>query len=178
MEEPPLTELEKFRRIIIVIQCAALNFGYFRGAKAMMRRTVDGNFLDIQRRIDNNFLDMGIIEFCKLFAERESQHWSRVINPDLHKEFENGLYKVVDIDRTAWKRYVDEFLSYRDKFLAHLDKNRVMKFPNLGLAIKALHYYAQFLRTQHPLSSSLEDSEFDVETLVSKSSRTAQKYLP
>lgn len=120
MAEAPLTELEKMRRVLIVVQSAGLNFGYFRGAKAMTHEEVEDELTDIQRRIDNNFLDMGVFDWCKLFAQRENQYWGRFIPIDKRDAFAQGLFKAVGKDEAAWESYVDEFLVYRDKFLGTL----------------------------------------------------------
>lgn len=177
MAEAPLTELEKMRRVLIVIQSAALNFGYFRGAKTMTHEEVEVELTDIQRRTDNNFLDMGVFDWCKLFAEREHQYWGRFISTDKRDAFAEGLFKAVGKDDVAWKSYVEEFLVYRDKFLGHLDNRRTAAIPRLDSAIKALHYYAQFILANHELAEALSTHEFDIVTLVGTASTNAQRYL-
>ncbi|MBI1651384.1 hypothetical protein [Hyphomicrobium sulfonivorans] len=178
MTESPLSDLEKLRRLVIVIHTAARNLGYFRGARTMTHKDVSIHLQDIQRRIDNNFLDIGVFEWCKLFADRENQHWTRTLPTAQHHDFACGLYALAGTDEAGWRGYVDEFLIYRDKFLGHLDNRRTMNIPKLDRALEALHYYAQHLRQHHPMASTIPRSEFDVDRIVSDAMQQAQQYLP
>jgi hypothetical protein len=83
------------------------------------------------REAHGNFFDISVLDWCKLFADREGKHhWRRVVkNPD---RFEADLY-------------TDEFTSmiakikhYRDKFVAHLDQERTMLLPALDVARGAI----------------------------------------
>ena len=177
MTEPPLTELEKLRRLVIVLQSTALNFGYYRGAMTTLRPGPESPFVDIHRRIANNFLDIGVFEWCKLFAEREKQHWGRSMPAANLPDFEAGLYSLAGTDKAGWEDYCGEFLTYRDKFLGHLDDKRVMNIPVLDNAVSALHYYVLQLRKHHPLAYSIAVAEFDMTVFVVKADADARDYL-
>jgi hypothetical protein len=161
LKEPPMTHTERIRRIFITARTCAANFAYYRAAyKSSQSDGSAGSRPHILTQACNNFIDIGLIEWAKLFHEREHHSWQRhVANKD---EFERGLLAVVKMDGEQWDAYFDEVKTYRDKFVAHLDLNRQMKIPNLGPALASLFYYAKYLREHEPIEQMMNEIEADV----------------
>ena len=84
-----------------------------------------------------NFLDICVLEWCKLFADRNSgHHWRRVI--DDHDRFEADLYATLSVTADEFAKLIKQARHYRDKFVAHLDEQRIMRPPKLDLPKKSI----------------------------------------
>ena len=175
--EKPLSPLERFRRVLILAQHAASNFGYFRAAFSLKDEPSLPEYDDIRARIANNFLDTGVTEWCKLFVDRERHSWQRYIAADQREDFRDGLLAAVGMTIDEWDGYVLKVLTYRDKFIAHLDSLRVMNTPLLDPAIRALTYYAEYLRRNSISANTLDQSEFDIITLFERCQQIGSAYL-
>jgi len=46
--------------------------------------------------------------------------------------------------------YLLTFKTYRDKFLAHLDDEKIMNIPVLDFATESIRYLCDHLRSEHP----------------------------
>jgi hypothetical protein len=89
---------------------------------------------------NSNFLDIGVLEWCKLFADRNDPHFWRNIIGDA-AAFEAGLLAELGITSEARAGYCQEMKTYRDKFIAHLDSEFTMHIPRLELAKESVFYY-------------------------------------
>jgi hypothetical protein len=95
--------------------------------------------------ICNNFLDMAILEWCKVFgSNREKTHWEKLV--DDHASFQQGLLKALKIDQSGWEAYRKDIKKYRDKFIAHhqKDPNRT-HYPHLDISLDCSFYYYNWL---------------------------------
>jgi hypothetical protein len=84
-------------------------------------------------QVHGNFFDTSVLDWCKLFADRNGKHhWRRVVdNPD---RFEADLYTTLGVTAETFAELVKKANNYRDKFVAHLDEERVMLLPALEMA--------------------------------------------
>ena len=175
--EPPLSHYERLRRVVIVAQQSACNFGYFRGAYSVKDDDSPSDYDDIRARVTNNFLDVGVLEWVKLFYRREQHAWQQYIPAAQRDAFKAGLLAAVGLSESEWDAYVDSFREYRDKFIAHLDSKRVMSPPMLDIAISALAYYMQYLDDNDPFGETMEEYQFDMRRLVELSFTTAVAFM-
>ncbi|MEF3062897.1 hypothetical protein V4C85_24020 [Ralstonia solanacearum] len=92
--------------------------------------------------VNGNMLDIDVLEWCKLFVDGKARHhWKRFVRKDADQhQFLAGLLTTAEISLDDWKRYLDEMRVYRDKFVAHLDDQHVMKIPRLELALKCVFF--------------------------------------
>lgn len=102
--------------------------------------------------VNGNMLDIAVLEWCKLFADGKARHhWKRFVRNDAdQRQFLAGLLKTAGINLNDWKRYLDEMRVYRDKFVAHLDDQHVMKIPRLELALKCVFFLHAHVRATAP----------------------------
>ena len=78
-----------------------------------------------------------VLEWCKLFAHRKSvHHWRRVI--DDHDRFEADLYATLSVTVDEFAKLITDFKHYRDKFVAHLNEEQIMRPPKLDLPKKSV----------------------------------------
>ncbi|KWW32420.1 MULTISPECIES: hypothetical protein [Cupriavidus] len=102
--------------------------------------------------VNGNMLDIAVLEWCKLFADGKARHhWKRLVRNDAdQQQFLAGLLTATGINIQAWKRYLDEMRVYRDKFVAHLDDQNVMKIPTLEVALKCVLFLYSHVRATSP----------------------------
>jgi hypothetical protein len=142
------------RRVCLLCCHCARNIAYYRVGFA----NEDGNG-DLKKRtqfgatVNGNMLDIAILEWCKLFADRNArQHWKRVIRGDAEQQhFLADLLRDAGIDLHEWNRYLDAVRIYRDKFVAHLDDQDVMNVPSLEVALRCVQFLYSFIRANAPL---------------------------
>ena len=98
-----------------------------------------------------NFFDISVLEWCKLFADRNrddwgEHHWRRVVeNPD---RFEADLYRTLGLTADAFAELIKNIKGYRDQFVAHLDEKREMLLPALETAKKSIAFLHERLVQQ------------------------------
>lgn len=104
-----------------------------------------------------NFLDIAILEWCKLFADASGQHYfTRVVQDP--ETFLVQLLAILNLKRIEFDDYVKEMKIYRDKFVAHLDKDRIMKIPSLGTAKKSAKALYEHLLLQESGTDTFHDA--------------------
>lgn len=102
---------------------------------------------DLWATLNSNFLDIAVIEWCKLFAETKAYYnWRRVVvDPD---PFIPQLFADFGATKVEWDIYVATMRTYRDKFLAHLDRRNKMDIPVMDLAQFAIYYLFDTMRAE------------------------------
>jgi hypothetical protein len=123
--EAALTHEERLRRVVLVCTLFMRNLAYYRGARespAGWRDPPLSSDASFWRTMANNCLDLCVLEFCKLFADKQGKHlWRKVVEQDKLEQFEADLLPHVGVSVAEWNDYLDEMRRYRDKFIAHLD---------------------------------------------------------
>jgi hypothetical protein len=94
--------------------------------------------------VDGNFIDMAVIEWFKLFGDRNGKHyWAKVITD--RSRFETQMLHHLGMTLAEFAAYIDEMRRYRDKFIAHLDDLKVMEIPFLDRAWSAVDFYHGYI---------------------------------
>ena len=96
-----------------------------------------------------NFLDVCVLEWCKLFGNRNGEyHWRKVVpDPDAFKQEMLSLY---GIDDAAFKELWDKIKDYRDNFVAHLEEQETTVIPNINVAYLLTAFYFRKLQSMFP----------------------------
>ena len=154
---PPIPLDPRFIRRVCLLCCHCVrNIAYYRmgfvtedGAGDLKHRTQFG------ATVNANMLDIAVLEWCKLFADRNARHhWRRIVRADTDQHrFLADLLHDTGLTLHQWKRYLDEMRVYRNKFVAHLDDQNVMNVPSLEVALKCVLFLYSHLRTTFPASS-------------------------
>jgi hypothetical protein len=136
-----VTRRQRIRRVALLCVHAICNFAYYRGGRQGNRLVRSEQFWI---RANGNFLDIGLLEWCKLFADpRGSHYWEKVIsNP---AEFKKLLLENCSVSSSDWEKYCTEVREYRDKFVAHLDSELVAHIPSLAIAIDSTRFLLSYL---------------------------------
>jgi len=121
----------------------------------------NNNFIsddDFWKNTNSNFLDIAVLEWCKVFADRNGKHhWRRIVpKPD---KFLPSLYTGIAISENEFKQQLLVVKTYRDKFVAHLDDERKMNIPQLQIVIDSTIFLYSQIRNeyQHVLSDAPND---------------------
>lgn len=143
--EPPLSREEHLRRVCLVALTFARNVAYYRAARnANAKYAGRGGNYGIT--VDGNFIDIATLEWCKLFGDAKAVHgWNNVVS-DLVK-FEAELLAHIGLKATEFADLVKVVRTYRDKFVAHLDKDRTMIPPKLDHMWSAIRFYFNHVLT-------------------------------
>ncbi|WP_321907829.1 hypothetical protein [Burkholderia cepacia] len=154
----PLASLDpRFVRRVCMLCCHCVrNIAYYRmgfvnedGSGALKQHTQFG------ATVNSNMLDIAVLEWCKLFADRNAvHHWKRVIRDDTERHrFLGDMLQDAATSLNDWKRYLDTVRVYRDKFVAHLDDLDEMLTPSLGVALNCVLFLYAHIRANYPASA-------------------------
>jgi len=85
-----------------------------------------------------------VLEWCKLFADKNGKHYWKKIVTDA-ESFRTKLLAHIGTDEAGFQKEIDTMLRYRDKFIAHLDSDPVMYIPSLDIAKKSVWFYYAYI---------------------------------
>lgn len=135
-----LTKRERLRRVALLCCHFSRNLAYYRAWHEIVAPGEYGEFL---ATIDGNFIDMAVIEWCKLFGDKNGKHhWRKVVK---NSEFEADMLEYLNETAGQFRSYIDEMRQYRDKFLAHLDDDHIMNIPRMELAKGSVKFLYDYL---------------------------------
>lgn len=129
-DDESLTEGERLRRVALLTRHCIDNIACYRAgwatdSKGEKHVVVQRNFWI---RANGNFLDIAVSEWCKVFADRRSKHHFARVMPEAATLLA-GLTAALGMDEAAYGALIAGVREYRDKFVAHLDDQRVMNVP-------------------------------------------------
>jgi hypothetical protein len=138
-----VTRRDRLRRVVLLCAHFSRNLAYYRAGHDRLTRASPSFWITI----DGNFLDMAVMEWCKLFGDRNGKHfWAKVVTDP--SRFETELLSHLGISHLELEGYVNKMRNYRNKFLAHLDDRLVMEIPFLDRARGAVNFYHHYI-VQH-----------------------------
>ena len=95
----------------------------------------------------NAHLEMAIIIWCMIFGSDSNQtHWKKLNleGSTFRKYFLDELMMSFD----TWKKYRDEFVEFRNRYVAHRDLNNEVPVPILEIAYKMIILLELWVRKQ------------------------------
>lgn len=132
-----MTKEQHLRRVALLCCHFARNFAYYRAGwdgKTLRRGT------DFWKTTNGNCIDLCVLEWCKLFGEQKGEHhWLQVVSDPM--TFEPSLYAAVGMDAGGFEQYRLKAREYRDKFVAHLDRELTANIPHLDPAWASVRFY-------------------------------------
>lgn len=145
---------QRIRRVAILCCHCLRNIAFYRAGWQHGNLRINRQFWV---NANGGFLDAAVLEWCKLFAERDGQHhWRRIVSN--HAAFSNGLYAHLGISQKEFRNYAKPILRYRNKFVAHLDEELVMQIPRMRLARKSAAYLYDYLLNDPTAKTCLKDA--------------------
>lgn len=147
-----LTRRQRLRRTDILCLGTLRNFALYRAGWSQLQPAWRGRQFWVAT--NSNFLDTGVLEWCKVFADQKAQHhWRKTVGDQL--AFLAQLLQELHMTQNAFDAYIQRLRFYRDKFIAHLDEENRMAFPELDAAVRS----AQLLH-QHFLANEDDCNAF------------------
>lgn len=153
--DQPLSQNERLRRVVIVCAAFGRNYAIYRaGQNADVKQLLTAQHRDqsFWLQINSNCLDIAVLEWCKLFGEKErgeaghGQHgWRRIASDPAG--FKRGLLEALGTTDAEFAELIEAMRKLRDKFIAHLDSDRTMNIPLLTAAYSAVAYYHRHVVT-------------------------------
>ncbi len=141
--------VSKLRYVVILCAHFGRNLAYYRAgqtevAKAFYKSGHPAS--DFYCQANANFFDICILEWCKLFAEKKGKHrWQHVVADEA--AFKASLLAALGLDDGGFQQEINRMRLYRDKFVAHLDEDDVMRLPLLSVAHTAVQHLHSHLVT-------------------------------
>jgi hypothetical protein len=142
---------DQLRRVVIVCSNFLRNLAFYNAGwisrdvyhPALAEHAPQAGFW---RQANGNFLDVCVLEWCKLFGDKKAAHyWGNVVSDSA--AFKASLLAALGMDEEGLQDIINEFREYRDKFIAHLDSEKVMQIPVLDIAAVAVRLYHQYIVT-------------------------------
>lgn len=173
-----MTGYQKIRRAGIICLHCLRNIVLYKASYSNDLRIQDDQFLI---SANSNFLDIAVLERCKIFGSvKEKHNWERIVIDN--NLFENGLHTKINCTKEEFSIYRNVMLIYRDKFVGHLDEEKMMDIPDLTKAIKSTIYLYQYLleTTDNPdiFSDAPENAEAFYNLIFSLGKATYSKLTP
>jgi len=138
-----MTRPQRLQRVATLCLYCVKNIAFKRARRAEL---LNGPENEVWRAVDGHFLDICVLDWCKLFAERNGQHyWKKVVTD--HRKFFSGLLKELDCSEADFERHIAEMKVYRDKFVAHLGHESTGYYPLLKLTKTSSIYLYEYLLT-------------------------------
>jgi hypothetical protein len=137
-----LSRRDRLRRVVLLCSSFTRNLAYYQAGKQTLgQRLLDERapHTGFWRQVNSNCIDLCALDWCKLFADGKGEHhWSKVV-ADI-QAFESGLLGDLGLNVSSFDNYTLAMKTYRNKFVAHLDRGNVMNIPDLGVAQKAVWF--------------------------------------
>lgn len=139
------------------------NLAYYRAGRNGGKPRFDSDSR-IHRTINGNFLDIAVLEWLKLFWESQNHSWQKVATD--RAKFLAGLLAHLGCEEGQFNDFVTEMRAYRDKFVAHLDKNSQMNIPVLDMAkASAIYFHGYLLRHENEGDPYKPGLDYDIAAL-------------
>lgn len=150
-----MTSEERIRRVAILCCHCLRNIAFYRAGWKQKESRIKRQFWV---NANGNFLDVAVLEWCKIFADRNGKHhWKRVVSNQ--PSFRAGLFARLGMTKREFENYAKPILRYRNKFLAHLDEDKVANIPRLSTALRSTAYLYDHLRNDPIAKQYLIDAQ-------------------
>ena len=136
-----MTPIGRARNAALLCCHFARNFAYY----SVFRKSPDIGKEGFWLTVQGNFIDVCVLEWCKLFGNRNGKyHWKNALcDPE---QFRRELLEAHCIDEVALKNLWNVVKDYRDGFVAHTEEQETTEIPNMNLPHLLVEFYYRKLR--------------------------------
>ena len=140
-----MTPTDRARKAALLCCHFARNFAYY----SVFRKSPDIGKEGFWLTIHGNFIDACVLEWCKLFGNRNGNfHWRNTLA--LPETFRLEILSAHGIDETALKKLWNEVKNYRDDFVAHTEEQETTVIPNMNVPYLLVAFYFRKLQLEFP----------------------------
>jgi hypothetical protein len=97
----------------------------------------------------NSHLKMSVIDWCKIFGTDDNEiHWKKAVITNSKKfqnEFRLKIYEATKLNAKEWDDYHREMIGFRNKYVAHYDKDYNDPVPRMDNALTVAFAYDELL---------------------------------
>lgn len=133
----------RLRRVALLCIHFTRNLAYYRAMFDTNPEVREGAFWTT---VAGNSLDTAVLEWCKLFGERDGNHSWQTISDD-RAQFRTNLKTQLGISIEQWQACREELRSFRDTFVAHLDDELTMNIPDMALPVQMVAFFYDYVLT-------------------------------
>ena len=128
---------QRSRRVGILCCHFVRNFAYYEAGFEDGKIKSEDQFVV---SLNGNFLDISVLEWCKLFGDHnDKHHWKKIMSCD--PTFKKRMLDELKISQEDFDLTYKSFREYRDKFIAHLDSDEIMKIPEVSKGLNMVFFY-------------------------------------
>ena len=126
---------------------------------------------DFWKRANGNFLDIAVLEWCKVFSERNGEHhWSRVFK--LKQDWMREFCEHMRMSQKEFHTELQRVVKYRNKYVAHLEPIP-MKYPSTDFLLKSVSYLYGKIHTDPRTKEAVIDYGFTATELFTEKFKRA-----
>lgn len=156
-----MSDKDRLRRLVLVCANFGRNLAYFRAGQEkenlpLLQERVP--FASFWRQVNSNAIDVAVLDWCKLFADKTGEHhWAKVVKN--RTAFEAGLLRHLGVNASTLEEYIKDMRTFRNKFVAHLDQEKVTSIPDMTLAKSAAEFLLDHVMANEAAPGDLEGLE-------------------
>ncbi len=157
-----MTREDRLRDVLQLCASFARNLACYRiGWNEEHQHLLSFDNDDVWRVVNNNCLDIGVLEWCKLFGDKTGEYyWGNVVTNPVG--FKADLLLHLGLDEEAFNQQVNSIRTYRDKWVAHWDLNRIPVASTLEVPNQAVWFYQPYIRKHELLGITWDiDSAYE-----------------
>lgn len=143
---PPLPHRDRMRRVVFLCCDFARNVAFYRAGMSECTSSLLSEThpqAAFWRQVNGNFFDMAVLDWCKLFVDRDGkQTWRNVVSDSA--DFEAKLLTDCHVSKQDFAELTQKFRHYRNKYLAHLDDEET-RIPFLEKARPSVAFYHRYI---------------------------------
>ena len=123
------------------------------------------------KRANGNFLDIAVLEWCKVFSERNGEHhWSRIFK--LRQDWMREFLQHMGMSQKEFHAELQRVLKYRNKYVAHLEPIP-MKYPSVDFLLQSISYLYEKIRLETFTKDAVIDHVFTASELFTEELKKA-----
>jgi len=142
MPERPLSPGERRRRVLIVCCNFVRSLAIYRSVMHKGETLLAKSYVDVVfwRQVASDAIDVCVLEWCKVFADPKwgKHHYTRIFSEKGQVDFLQRLFSEQNLTPVEYEAFVKNLRLYRDKFVAHLDDERIMYPPKFDIAFASI----------------------------------------
>ena len=154
---PPLLHRDRLRRVVFLCCSFARNVAFYSAGMSEHARplmSIDHPQVAFWRQVNGNFFDMAVLDWCKLFVDRDGrQNWRKIVSKI--ENFESNLLVDCRVNKDEFSDIIKQFRHYRNKYLAHLDDEETI-IPFLENARPFVTFYHRYIVEYEAKTGELE----------------------
>ncbi len=135
-----------FKYQYMIVKDFVSHLAYYRTAKSKLK-----NESLFWRHTANAHLEAAILDWCKVFGSKKDNatHWTKTPlkgNTTAEGKFREMILETTGFTKSEWEVYHGQMLDMRNKYVAHLEIEKIPTLPFLDKSLKVAFAYDKWVR--------------------------------